>query len=432
MDGDDHGETKKSQNERPTDGSSTGRTFMTDRMKEPRGGRGEKQAPPKKLVIETIPDAGPKLVGYRDELRQLSDSLEVKVEDLLKEHERDFFLAYKTHMYSVQKEFKNLKKKADDEEERTQSDSRIRSLERELEWFMTEALRLDELCKGYKREVDRWRTRATALDEDRRFLEDQTKGAKRQNKVLRAAVERAQFSANSTMVATAGRPHTSQGISRPHTQGRPPLADANDVFPPRPGTHLGQSSRFALQLPDVGSHPGSARAFSAGPKSPGGIPARSTSAQQSGRSLGSATGSAFHGAAGQQPSRPSSAGHVSDLEQGYLNTISELKAQIAKAQAATRTVSQARANSYTSKSALEEFFLKCVDEARKDMTRKKHVKNKPKTQQEKVLDVLLGSEDVLVFLYERLFPHRVGSKHGRVGEHIMGLGQDPGLVPQSL
>lgn len=441
MDPDD----QKSQNVTANDGSASGRTFVTS-LKDsgPRSGRKETSkanAAPKRLVIESIPDAGPKLVGYRDELRQLADSLDVKVDDLLCEHERDFFLAYKTHMYTVQKEFKNLKKKADDEEERTQSDLRIRSLERELEWFMTEALRLDELCKGYKREVDRWRTRATALDEDRRFLEDQTKGAKRQNKVLRAAVERAQFSAHSAMVATGGRPHTSSGISRPNTQGRPQLADASDALPPRPGTHLGQSSRLALQLPNVGSHPNRTRAASAGPKTPvsGASRERIDSAQRSGlasgRSIGSAIDSEFHGAGGQHPSRPSSAGPISEVEQRYLNTISELKAQVAKAQSQTKVVSAARAQSYTSKSALEEFFLKCIDEARKDLVRKKHVKAvRPKSQQEKVLEVLLGSEDVLVFLYERLFPHRVGVRQGRAGEHILGLGRDPdsGLVPSSF
>lgn len=30
---------------------------------------------------------------------------------------------------------------------------------------MTQALRLDELCKGYKKEVDKWKAKAGALDE---------------------------------------------------------------------------------------------------------------------------------------------------------------------------------------------------------------------------------------------------------------------------
>merc|ERR1719447_2553813 len=94
--------------------------------------------------------------------------MDKKVQEMLREHEQDFFLAYKTHMYGLQKEFKALKNKANEEDTKTRRDSKIQSLERELDWFMAEALRLDELCKGYKR----------------------------QNKVLRAAVERAQYAAN--------------------------------------------------------------------------------------------------------------------------------------------------------------------------------------------------------------------------------------------
>ena len=56
-----------------------------------------------------------------------------RVEKLLEDHENDFFLAYKTHMYSVQKEFKALKQKADIEEAKTRRDTRIKSLEKELE-----------------------------------------------------------------------------------------------------------------------------------------------------------------------------------------------------------------------------------------------------------------------------------------------------------
>merc|ERR1719152_797485 len=109
-------------------------------------------------------------------------------------------------MYSVQKDFKALKVKADEEESKTRKDVQIKRL---------------------KKEVDKWKAKAEALDEDHRFLEDQIKGAKRQNKVLRAAVERAQTSAYSALVLQPGQgPGDGRGspmagdVSRPLTGER--------------------------------------------------------------------------------------------------------------------------------------------------------------------------------------------------------------------
>merc|ERR1719321_705438 len=47
------------------------------------------------------------------------------VKKQLSEHEKDFFLAYKAHMYTVQKDFKQLKHKADEEETKTRRDQKI-------------------------------------------------------------------------------------------------------------------------------------------------------------------------------------------------------------------------------------------------------------------------------------------------------------------
>merc|ERR1719420_1311497 len=115
-----------------------------------------------------------------------------------------------------------------------------------------------------------------------------------------------------------------------------------------------------------------------------------------------------------------------DAEQRYVDTIRHLKEQIEKERANVRMLRAARSNSYTKKSLLEEFFLRCIDEARKDVVRRRHLTmDKEKSQNEKVLEVLLSSEDVLVFLYEKIFPHRTGMSRQFVESDRVVAGPDP-------
>jgi len=164
----------------------------------------QKKARQKKQRREELLDkmeSGDQILELHNKLQDLAADLEDRVENKLCNNETAFFLAYEHHMHNVQKEFKELRQRADEEETKTRRDAKIRSLERELDWFMNEALRLDELCKKYKKELDKWKGRADALEDDRQFLENQIQTAKKNNKTLRNAVENAQTAAYSALVA---------------------------------------------------------------------------------------------------------------------------------------------------------------------------------------------------------------------------------------
>merc|ERR1719160_6021 len=155
----------------------------------------------RKELLEPM-KSGARILELHHDLQVLADDLDEKVEGKLNANENAFFLAYKSHMYTVQKEFNELRQKADEEETKTRRDAKISSLEKELEWFTNEALRLDELCKKYKKELDKWKGKAEALEDDRQFLQNQIVSAKRNNKKLRGDVEKAQTSAYAALVAT--------------------------------------------------------------------------------------------------------------------------------------------------------------------------------------------------------------------------------------
>lgn len=357
--------------------------------------------------------AGPRILEHHQDLENLAKTLDERMKQKLGEHKKEFFLAYKTHMYSVQSDMRNMKLKADHEEAKTREDARIRALEGQLEWFMVEALRLDEYCKNYKRDVDQWRAKAEALDEDRQFLEDQIKGAKRQNKVLNAAAERARSSAYSALVVTRARGEGASGGGYPG--GQAALANSTTSFPP---------------LADVPSRPSSARGSSEPRRGSGGASQRTRALQDRARTPepsttmpGSSSTSALglRGGRGAQsgslppampmggaPSSPAS-GLGNEAEERYVDAIKTLKSSITREQNTTRMLQASRATNYTQKSEVEEFFLKCIDEARKDNIRRKHLTPAAlKGEQERMLEAVLGNQDVLVCLYEKLFPHRTG------------------------
>jgi len=385
------------------DRESARQTFVTSIGAEAKTSRHREKHSHKFRALEAT-SAGPRIKEHHDELTNFAQTMEQRMGKLLAEHEKDFFLAYKTHMYGVQKDIKTLRMKADAEDAKTREDTKIRALEGELDWFMTEALRLDELCKGYKKEVDKWKAKADALDEDRRFLEDQIKGSKRQNKILRAAAERAKSSASSALLVTKARTEAQESsgggvlalTALPEaeaTRQRPNSADGR-------AAGSGSNAKKAIEAQRSRTPEVQSSAMLAD----GTVSAKPGGRDQSFGSPGYPNSSPMP--MGETPNRGVLG---SDAEERYVEAISHLKDSIVSEQHTIRMLQAARATSFSKKSELEEFFLKCIDEARKELMRKRHMTmQKDKGERERVLEAMLSNEDVLVCLYEKIFPHRTG------------------------
>lgn len=321
--------------------------------------------------------SGGQILKLHGELQALADELDEKVEGKLNANENAFFLAYKSHMYTVQKEFNELRQKADEEETKTRRDAKISSLEKELDWFMNEALRLDELCKKYKKELDKWKGKAEALEDDRQFLQNQIMTAKRNNKSLRSAVEKAQTSAYSALVASedASKGKTSMPVQE---------------IAPAPET-------------------------------------------------------------GAETLALTNSGLSRELEERYQMCVKRLKQQLETEQRLAAKMRSVSDRQFGDPSELESFFLQCIDRVKQDIqVRKKQAEeynrrlsqgaggppkkikhapapppttksgrhgdpNAPVTiddftvvDRRKVVELLLSSEQVLQFLYDKLFPATQG------------------------
>lgn len=93
-----------------------------------------------------------------------------KISDVIKDHENDFFVAFKNKMYAIMKEMRELKEKASSERHKAKQEARLINLEKERDWFRREALKLDKMCKDHKRILNKLKATLENIEEDRDFF----------------------------------------------------------------------------------------------------------------------------------------------------------------------------------------------------------------------------------------------------------------------
>ena len=302
---------------------------------------------------------------YYDKLTAKVSVLDTRIKDSLKKHEKDFLSAFKTHMFQVYQQLNELKKRTDEQELKMKRDEQLNKLQSALEWFREEAVKLGDTCQFYKKECDKWKAKAESLEDDRKFLEFQLKAAKKQIKDLNSQLNRDQDQS----VDPAGS--TVHDVSFPQI-----------TIPAKLELPNTSSANFLLQL-----------AQKVNPQDPQYL----------------AEVERF----------------MSNQEQKFHEALRHVQNTLDTERRKIKSANALKSSAIMEKSELEGLFLECVDEVRKEVMRRRAksimktkyplktqsaVKERKETftpnDKRKILELLIANEQVLVFLYEKLFPYR--------------------------
>jgi hypothetical protein len=343
------------------------------------------------------PDYMRKVRDLNGQLRHAVANMSDKVGHLLQEREKDFLAAYRHHMYNVQKELQEAKQKVREAELAMKNNDQIRKLKKERDWFRGEAIRLDNIAEGMRKDLAVMHEKMDSIEDDRSWLEKQLKKSKKQIKILRAELEAS---------ARAGTSYGATGYG---------------------GSGLG------LRETLVGSR-GSRRAGSRGGGGGsrggvhGGLPAvrGPTRTPRSARS---------HGPAAELDDAPPSRGIVgmeADRERRYKEQLKHVRRQLKQEQRASRELRTMAVSEHAQRGELEEFFLAAIEDVKRDVARRRSkavqraskshrgararsaladdepalptLQDLQSTDRRAVVEKLLARDDVLSFLYDSLFP----------------------------
>ena len=74
-------------------------------------------------------------------------------------------------MHEVYQQLSDLKKQYTEEDNKFKRQANFAAVTASLEWFQTESIKLNELVIDLRREVEKWKSKAMANEDERKFLE---------------------------------------------------------------------------------------------------------------------------------------------------------------------------------------------------------------------------------------------------------------------
>ncbi|ETB63276.1 hypothetical protein YYC_00111 [Plasmodium yoelii 17X] len=105
-------------------------------------------------------------------LNNTIENMNTHFNNILKDNEEKYILAFNTYMYDVQKEIRILKKIVKQEKIKQLKDEKVKKLQKELKWYINECLRLDNFSEFLKKEAEKWKRNSELMKNHMIYLEE--------------------------------------------------------------------------------------------------------------------------------------------------------------------------------------------------------------------------------------------------------------------
>ena len=122
---------------------------------------------------------------HQDLLKTI-EVMDEKIDEVIKQHEAEFLLAYRNHIKTMKEELTSIKQKADEQEKKMLSNDRAVFLEKQLILFREEALKLYDKLEEKTQECEHHKSQAREFEKARSIVEKENKELLRENKSLEA------------------------------------------------------------------------------------------------------------------------------------------------------------------------------------------------------------------------------------------------------
>ena len=281
-----------------------------------------------------------KIVEYNSSIRSLVSKLDENILLIIKGHEADFLSAYRTIMNQIQTQMSKLRQTSDEQSVMVKNDQAVKNLQGNLAWYQNEAVRLSEACARLQSRYDKVIQKIEGYSIQNAYLEQQIKMLIRQNQTLKSHIKPEPVSSEETSTVFEEK-----------------IKESSTIKTLRSKFHINDAN----MLKDLERI-------------------------------------------------------IKNSEKKLNEKTLELDKQIKNTKNKLQEISSGQSKLFLRRNESEELFLECIDETRKEIIRKKSKaysikragtakrENMLISEREKLVESFVTNEDIISFLYDKLFP----------------------------